>query len=290
MVVHTRVRSVVDSKEILPDTVISFPNSSPQYYAQSVNIVKPGGDIPYNHIIYVANPSNVTNITLSVRNDIEMFGDTVQAEIYNVSVPKATYTAFSGTAWTGCFTDIGGNLLDESTDINDTTGAKDVTFAFNAVNDAIYFGAAIPFSRARFNIDTIGNYVGTFAIEYWNGSAWVSFTNIYDGTAAAVNKPFTKLGSQYMQWNMPTDWVAAIPVAGGPVSQYWMRVRVATLTSVTTNFTLESGLYKATGDANVHAYIVPGMFVPGDVTIALRLETGLTATQGFNCEIEVQGV
>lgn len=96
-----------------------------------------------------------------------------------------------------------------------------------ALNDAIYFGADLPFSRIALSLSVAG--------------AWTSITLIYeylraDTTAGTLTTAetidFTALRTlQFASWTMPTDWGAcSIGDSGtGNVQKYWMRIRVSAI-------------------------------------------------------------
>ena len=48
--------------------------------------------------------------------------------------------------------------------------------------DAYYFGSTGMFNILTLNIGQQGNWTGTYAWEYWNGSAWVVLTGLTDNT------------------------------------------------------------------------------------------------------------
>lgn len=275
-----------------------WPDGAAQYTGfEYVFPIPTDHDIAQKYIVYVANPSPDTSLTMSVRNEVSMFGGTVYGQIHpsgsssTITVPAATYNAFSGTAWTSCFTSIGGVLSDESRDLNDTVPpASDVPFTFGAINDAIYFGATGPFQRIRINIGTAGVYTASGAWEYWNGSAWTSVGTVYDDSNATVTdgtQPFKRTGSRYIQWQVPADWTA-YDITGDPTSQYWIRWRVTNFTSMTTGPALTSGTYKRVGAANVHGYLFEGLWNGGDCKITLENATALTGLSGFPAEVYIK--
>lgn len=255
-------------------------------------------DLSQKYFIYVANPSPDTALTMSVRNEVEMFGGTVYGQIGQngssgtITVPAATYTAFSATAWSSCFTVIGAAVTDESADLNDNVapGASDVPFGFAAVNDAIYFGNSTPFQRMRINTGTAGVYVASGVWEYWDGDSWESIPEVYDTTNATVtdgSQSFKRTGSRYIQWQVPEDW-ALYDIAGDPTSQYWVRWRITSFTSNTTPPSLVQGWYKRTGTANVHGFLIEGLWNGGDCKITLENATAVPAGAGFQAEVYIR--
>jgi hypothetical protein len=276
-----------------------WPDGAAQYTGyEYIYPIPTTHDIAQKYMVYVANPSPDTALTMSVRNEVEMFGDTVYGQIGangtsgTITVPTASYTAFSATAWSSCFTSIGAALTDYSADLNDNVppGTADVPFAFTAVNDALYFGNTSPFQRIRVNIGTAGVYSASGIWEYWNGSAWAAVPEVYDNTSATVDdgtKSFTRTGSRYVQWQIPNTW-AAYDIAGSPTSQYWVRWRITDFTSITTTPSLIQGWYKRVGAANVHGYLIEGLWNGGDCKITLENATALTGLSGFPAEVYIK--
>lgn len=96
--------------------------------------------------------------------------------------------------------------------------------ANTATNDAVYFGlAGTTWANLFFNIVTVAAYTATLQWQYWNGSAWTTFSP----TAAT---DFKSGGTQSVTWSAAslTGW-AATTVNG--VSAYWVRVRISAFTS-----------------------------------------------------------
>ena len=120
------------------------------------------------------------------------------------------------------------------TDLTATDNAgSGTTWNLAALNDAIYFGATVPFSTLKTTIGTAGSYSATTLWEYWNGSAWVNLATsnlLLDSTASSGAFKATA-GTYFTSWNPPTDWVGTT-VNG--VFAYYVRVRVSAFTSVAT--------------------------------------------------------
>lgn len=98
------------------------------------------------------------------------------------------------------------------------------------VGNSMHWGADLPFSRIGISLSVAGAWAAFAGVyEYWNGSAWTALT-----TAETID--FTVLRTpQFASWTMPTDWVAVHEgdALNGKVIKYWMRIRVATATTVT---------------------------------------------------------
>lgn len=103
-------------------------------------------------------------------------------------------------------------------------------FADNAgtgTNDAMYFGVANKtWANIYWNIITAAVWTLTGTWEYWNGSAWTSFSPTTTGS-------FTATGARNDEWSAAslTGWTAKT-INGA--SAYWVRLRISSFTSVTT--------------------------------------------------------
>jgi hypothetical protein len=104
-------------------------------------------------------------------------------------------------------------------------------FATGVVDDAIYFGADLPFSRVFVDLIIDASWTVTLVREYWNGATWAALT-----TAENIQWVGFALTRQFESWTMPTDWVAnTIGDSGtGNVLKYWMRIRISVSTLITT--------------------------------------------------------
>lgn len=288
---YTLTKEVQSSVQYMDSTIYGpWPDSAIQFTGYEHIWELPDGDIQSKYLVYCANPSMDTALNMSIRNGVEMFGSQLYGQIQNITVPAASYSLFSATAWSSCFTSIGGVLTDESTDLNDVNPANDVPFAFGAVDDAIYFGHTAPFQRMRITIGTAGVYNASGIWEYWNGSAWTAVPDVYDDTNATVHdgtKSFTRTGSRYIQWQIPSTW-ASYDIAGNPTAQYWVRWRITDFTSRTTGPALNQGYYKPVGKANVYCYLVEGLWNGNDIKITLENATAVPAGAGFQAEVVVK--
>jgi hypothetical protein len=291
---YTLTKETQSSVQYQDSTIYGpWPDSAPQFTGYEHIWTIPTGDIQTKYLVYCANPSMDTALNMSIRNGQTMFGGTVYGQIGGTTytVPAASYTLFKSTAWSSCFTSIGGVLVDQSGNINDITPPQsDVPFEFTAVNDAIYFGNDTPFQRMRATTGTAGNYNASGIWEYWNGSAWTAVPEVYDDTNATVHdgtKSFTRTGSRYIQWQIPATWTA-YDIASDPTSQYWVRWRITNFTSRTSGPALNYAYYKPVGKANVHCWLVEGIYNGGDVKITLENATAVPAGAGFQAEVVVK--
>jgi hypothetical protein len=98
--------------------------------------------------------------------------------------------------------------------------------AVPVTNDAFYLGFDIPAGMSTIDIDVAG--VGSWAVtwEYYDGSSWVSLSDVDDRTSA-----FSILGRNITTWTVPTDWTQTTIVS---IEAYWVRARVSSFTSITT--------------------------------------------------------
>lgn len=143
------------------------------------------------------------------------------------------------TPFTQVLRDDGGVFTDYTIAMNDigaTQGDVYPLTAAPAVEDALYLGNSVKtFARVEFYMRTAG--VGTWTItwEYWNGSTW-SALNPTDNTIG-----FTSGSggiSKDVYWNIPTDWTTTTVQS---TVGYWVRARVSSFTSITTQPTADRG-------------------------------------------------
>jgi len=87
--------------------------------------------------------------------------------------------------------------------------------------------------------------------------------------------------------NRQLAWTA-YDIPADPVSRYWVRWRITDFTSRTSGPSLVQGWYKRVGSANVHGYLVEGLWNGGDVKITLENATALTGLSGFPAEVYIK--
>jgi uncharacterized phage protein gp47/JayE len=128
----------------------------------------------------------------------------------------------------GAVLEDGGLTTDYTTEANDATD-DDVELlpASPAEDDAFYVGAPYGFDSLTCGGSTAG--VGTWAIvwEYFNGTEWAPLANVSDGTSG-----FTAAGENAVTFDHPRDW--ATTDVGGISDMFWVRARVDSFTSITT--------------------------------------------------------
>lgn len=100
-----------------------------------------------------------------------------------------------------------------------------------AADDAIYFGASVPFPELALDMGgTVQASTGAcFTWEYWDGAAWSALTVAYDGTGATTTgtRSFERDGA--ISFVPPADW-AQRAVDG--VTLNWIRCRVSTVANI----------------------------------------------------------
>jgi hypothetical protein len=129
----------------------------------------------------------------------------------------------------GAVADDGGVQTDETVAAqNPAANDMHLLPAIPALNDAYYFGHAKKFDVVWLNIGTQGDGVWTITWEYWNGAAWAALSGVVDNT----NGFTTVAGLHDVSFTMPGDW--ATTDVGGVLGLYWIRGRVSSYTSVTT--------------------------------------------------------
>ncbi len=115
--------------------------------------------------------------------------------------------------------DDGGVFTDETVDAN-SAAAADVILspAVPATNDAFYVGMAEPFDLIEFVISTAA-VGGTAAWEYFDGTSFVTLTNITDDTSGFT----AAAGAHQVTFDVPADW--AQTTVNSIAGLYWVRWR-----------------------------------------------------------------
>ena len=104
------------------------------------------------------------------------------------------------------------------------TGDTDAMPSTQAIDDATYFGYPEKFMSILgvFSTAKGGTWTGTW--EYFNGSSWVSLTDVGD----SFRNYAAGTGIGEVDWQMPDDW-AKNTVDGD--NRYWIRFRISSFTS-----------------------------------------------------------
>jgi len=118
------------------------------------------------------------------------FTTVADGRITAIEASVGTVGSDVGTSVQFAFLDDGGSFTDDSADAKDA-GAGDVALlpGTPAQNDAFYFGAPVRFKQIEMDVaGTNGVSVTTdLKFEYWNGSAWASFSGLTDGTSGLTD-------------------------------------------------------------------------------------------------------
>jgi hypothetical protein len=266
----------MQDSSVLVNSYVTFPAAAAQYTTLFGDITNPDNETYDLYNLYITNPLPSV-LKLSIRNKVtNSAGIDVNHEIYTTNIPASPAVSMTDTAWSSCFTDIGGVLTDDSADMNDNIpgGTPDVPFAFTATNDAIYFGHTANFRNVTLSVGTAGVYDAAFIWEYWNGSAWTELTGTVT-TTGTVAAPFKSVGLVIYRWNTPDDWVA-YDIPGNPISRYWVRCRCTSFTSRTITPNFIQGWVLQSRDVISHMYQIESMFNGGDARVVVSNDTALT--------------
>lgn len=93
------------------------------------------------------------------------------------------------------------------------------------VNDAVYFGAVLPFGAIYMDMEaTVQTYsADALTWEYWNGHSWVALTIVWDATDGTAQDGKRSFGADgYIIFSAPTDW--ALKTVDSQEA-YWIRAR-----------------------------------------------------------------
>lgn len=123
--------------------------------------------------------------------------------------------------------DVAAAVGDDGTVFTDyTTAANNATVgdvvllpAVPVADDAFYIGLAVPFGSLSIAISTAG-VGGTVVWEYYNGTSWVSLSDVEDNTVGFTAAPATVITA----WTPPSDWATTSVNSQGPF--YYVRARV----------------------------------------------------------------
>ena len=194
-------------QEFAQEDVFTFNSSQPNYTLTKdvdVDFVTVQDE---NNVLYVRGEDYVTT-----DNDGDGFDDTIT---WGVSVA-------------GAVSDDGGSTTDETTEANDTTD-DNITLLPSTPeeDDAYYIGSEQEFYDIDIDVTTAGDGDWTIVWEYYDGSSWSSLSNVSDGTGG-----FESAGENTVSWNPPEDW--SVEDVGSITDLYWVRARVDSFTSVTT--------------------------------------------------------
>lgn len=131
------------------------------------------------------------------------------------------------------YDDTAATYINETTSINDDTVDDVELLIASGKASIIYFGSYVRFNKQTIVIGIQGNYTGSIAWEYWNGTTWVAVSNLTDGTTNFKAAP----GTVTVTYDMPTNW--EVNTINGVV-KYWLRAR-STCTGLVTSPELTQG-------------------------------------------------
>ena len=272
----------------IADGVLVFPALAAQDTVKFVEIPSINVDLHKSYMLYFLNPTP-TAFTVSLRN--KWFATPtaeIGAALSTITLPGSPLTLFSGTAWSSCFTSIGGVLKDESADLNDP-GASDVPDAFGAIDDAIYFGNSSQFRTIVLAVGTAGVYNASGQWEYWNGSAWSRLTVTAQSIPGQDATPFKVAGGVTIGFGIVNDWVP-YDIPGLPESEYWIRWRVTSFTSNTTAFSLTQGYFSSYKDPISSCTIVDGLFNSDGIQLFMSNNAALTLPSDIPMYYQIRSV
>lgn len=198
-----------------------------------------GGDAP-NHPYYVLDKgsqmeqtTNVVKVSGTTRGSDVTYKKGVDFRVYDSTNSDFSSPGLDAIKWdvpgvSGAVADDGGTQTTETAAANDST-ADDMTLlpATPAAGDAYYFAADDKFDGMELNISTAGSGTWSITWEYYDGSAWTALSNVVDDTNG-----FTTAGRNLITWDEPNDW--ATTSVNGISGVYWVRARVSSYSSVTT--------------------------------------------------------
>ena len=118
--------------------------------------------------------------------------------------------------------DSGTGFTDVTRDTN-AGGNSNLFPSTQALNDAVYFGHTEIFSEIYFEITGVKGGTWTLTWEYYNGSSWVSLTDVTDSTSS-----FASSGTKIVIYAIPDDWAT---VAVNSRTFYYIRGRISSFTS-----------------------------------------------------------
>mgnify|MGYP001594522777 FL=1 len=126
----------------------------------------------------------------------------------------------------GSWVDATTTFTDDTTDAQDAD-ADDFTISTLTNNDGHVIGGQVPFNAVSYDITTAeAGSVGTYQVQYWNGTAWTTIT-------AYVLPVFTPVGEHVLVFPNPRDWVRGGSGTGVSASHYNIRVRATTAPGTT---------------------------------------------------------
>jgi hypothetical protein len=170
-----------------------------------------------------------------IREIMQADDDIININFLDTTIERVTNETFEYTTEIShALADDGGSFTDETTEANNAE-ADDVTLlpASPVVGDAYYFGEETIFSELEIKITTAGSGTWDIVWEYYDGSSWVSLSNVNDGTTN-----FQTQGVNSVNWDIPSDWTSTD--VSDTHGKYFVRARLDSFTSLSTQPLAES--------------------------------------------------
>ena len=141
-------------------------------------------------------------------------------------------------------------------------------------NDAVYFGAALPFGAIYMDMEaTVQTYsADALTWEYWDGHNWSALTIVWDATDGTAQDGKRSFGADgYIIFSAPTDW--ALKTVDSQ-SAYWIRARCSDnkISQIGLTDSLEHKI-----PSSAHASEVPSDGTIGRGRITFATKSGTTA-------------
>ncbi len=175
----------------------------------------------------------------SLIDDSFMESDALNAVVQQDSSDLPGMPPSTRVAVAGAVTEFDGAFTDRSTEASAAAGTFPLLAVSPTVGDAVYFGMDFPGRILTLNTGTVGAGTWTVVWEYRTVTGYTAFSNVADRTSA-----FTVGGQKTASWDMPSsEWITST-TTGAAASAYWLRARVDTFSSQTTQPVGEQAWYE----------------------------------------------
>jgi hypothetical protein len=135
-----------------------------------------------------------------------------------------------------------GTLSDKTEELR-TWGTPNFTFSFVAAEDAIYIGRPHAFNHLYVAIATANSGGGSMTVQYWNGDAWASFTDLVDETAAFNASGFLQWEPLRLEWQREeTQYITGLTSLTFEKQLYWVKITLSANSSANTSLRAVSKL------------------------------------------------
>jgi len=259
------------------------------YYQTGYNTIEAGStptdvirtEIPYDAsyknrrgIIGIANFSGTTELNVTYNIAIDIDGITTHVFRHGIIAPYTRKYPATSTAWSSAVEY--NNTGTVYTDYSNSMSNKQVytlTWNFNEVGDALYFGAPFKFNQVEFLTEIAGVFDATITWEYWDGNSWDPLTILKNTTGTTTAKSFTVDNGviHSVVFITELDWVANIPDGVNMESQYWVRARVSDFNSITIPPVIKYVRFKDAASPAGLPYEIDDMFVKPDTISYLTI-------------------